>query len=278
MDQVDYNFLFRWFVGLAMDEPVWNHAVFRKNRERPLNEENAETFFQRVLALAKAYLSDERFTVDGTSLEAWASHKSFRCKGGREGPSGEERERNFHGEKRTNETHPSTTDTDARLYKKSAGRGARLAYLGHALMENRQGFLVQTRPTLATGTAEREATLAMTKQIRWRKRVTLGGDKNDDTRDFVRNLRKVGVTAHVAQNEKRPGSSATDQRTTRHEGYAISQQKRKRVEQSFGWMKIIGMLKKVKLRGQEKVSWMFTFVGAAYNLDRLGRLEAQALP
>ena len=276
MEQLDYNLLFRWFVGLAMDEPVWNHAVFSHNRERLLNEEIAEAFFQRVLGLAKPYLSDEHFTVDGTLLEAWASHKSFRRKDGGAGTSGGTRDVDFHSEKRTNATHQSTTDPDARLYKKSKGAEARLAYLGHAVMENRHGFLVQTQVTLATGTAEREAALGMMKKVHGKKRATLGGDKNYDTQDFVRQLRKIGVTPHVAQNQKRPGGSAIDERTTRHEGYAISQQKRKRIEQGFGWMKIIGMLKKVKLRGLEKVSWLLTFVGAAYNLYRLGRLEAEA--
>jgi transposase len=275
MEQLDYNLLFRWFVGLAMDEPVWNHAVFSKNRERLLNEEIAEAFFQRVLKRAQPYLSDEHFSVDGTLVEAWASHKSFRPKDGGAAPGGGNREVDFHGEKRSNETHASTTDPDARLYKKSTGSEARLGYLGHAVIENRHGFLVQTRLTLATGTAERDAALVMTKQIRGNKRVTLGGDKGFDTRDFVRQLRKIGVTPHVSQNTERPGGSAIDERTTRHAGYALSQQKRKRIEQSFGWMKIIGMLKKVKLRGLEKVSWLFTFVGAAYNLYRLGRLETQ---
>jgi transposase len=277
MEQLDYNLLFRWFVGLAMDEAVWNHAVFSKNRERLLNEEIAEAFFQRVLGLAQPYLSDEHFTVDGTLLEAWASQKSFRRQDGDDAPNQGNRELDFHGEKRSNQTHRSTTDPDARLYKKSAGSEAKLAYLGHAVMENRHGFLVKTRLTLATGTAERDAALAMTKQIRRKKRRTLGGDKGFDTRDFVRQLRRIGVTPHVAQNTERPGGSAIDQRTTRHAGYTISQQKRKRIEQSFGWMKIIGMLKKVKLRGLEKVSWLFTFVGAAYNLYRLGRLAPQVL-
>jgi len=274
MEQLDYNLLFRWFVGLAMDEAVWNHAVFSKNRERLLNEEMATVFFQPVLAMANPYLSDEHFTVDGTLLEAWASHKSFRRKDGNDRPSGGDREADFHGEKRSNETHRFTTDPDARLYKKSKGVEARLCYLGHAVMENRHGFLVKTRLTLATGTAERDAALAMAKRIVRKKRVTLGGDRGFDTRDWVRQLRKIGVTPHVAQNTARPGGSAVDQRTTRHAGYAISQQKRKRIEQSFGWMKIIGMLKKVKLRGLEKVGWLFTFVGAAYNLYRLGRLRS----
>jgi transposase len=274
MEQLDYNLLFRWFVGLGMDEPVWNHAVFSKNRERLLNEEIAEVFFQRVLKLAQPYLSDEHFTVDGTLLEAWASQKSFRRKDEGAGPSAGNRERDFHGQKRTNATHQSTTDPDARLYKKSVGSEARLAYLGHVLMENRYGLLVKTCVTQATGTAEREAALRMIRPRAGAQRLTLGGDKNFDTRELVRKLRQVGVTPHVAQNLARPGGSAIDERTTRHPGYAISQRKRKRIEQSFGWMKIIGMLKKVKLRGREKVSWLFTFVGAAYNLYRLGRLEA----
>jgi transposase len=278
MEQLDYNLLFRWFVGLGMDEPVWNHAVFSKNRERLLNEEIAEVFFQRVLAQAQPYLSDEHFTVDGTLLEAWASHKSFRRKDGGDAPGGGSRDVDFHGEKRTNETHQSTTDPDARLYKKSTGSEASLAYLGHALMENRHGLLVKTRVTQATGTAEREAALQMVRKNAGPRRLTVGGDKNFDTRDFVRKLRKINVTPHVAQNEKRRGGSAIDERTTRHEGYAVSQRKRKRIEQSFGWMKIIGMLKKVKLRGLEKVRWLFTFVGAAYNLYRIGRLQAQATP
>ncbi len=276
MEQLDYNLLFRWFVGMEMDEGVWNHAVFSKNRERLLNEEIAELFFERVLGLAKPYLSDEHFTVDGTLIEAWASHKSFRPKDQGPGPSDGNREEDFHGEKRSNRTHQSTTDPEARLYKKSAGSEAKLAYLGHALMENRHGLLVRVRLTEATGTAEREAALGMVKKIGRRKRVTLGGDKGYDTHDLVRGLRKLQVTPHVAQNNTNR-SSAIDGRTTRHAGYAISQQKRKRIEQSFGWMKIIGMLKKVKLRGREKVSWLFTFVGAAYNLYRLGRLEAEAV-
>lgn len=277
MEQLDYNLLFRWFVGLAMDEPVWNHAVFSHNRERLLNEEIAEVFFQRVLGWAQPYLSDEHFTVDGTLIEAWASHKSFRRKDGSgSGSSDGNRERDFHGEKRTNDTHQSTTDPDARLYKKSAGSEAKLAYLGHLLTENRHGLVVKTALTLATGTAERDAALRMIKTKAGTERITVGGDKNFDTRDFVEKLRKINVTPHVAQNTARRGGSAIDQRTTRHAGYTVSQRKRKRIEQSFGWMKIIGLLKKVKLRGREKVGWLFRFVGAAYNLYRLSRLPAGA--
>ena len=276
MEQLDYNLLFRWFVGMEMDEAVWNHAVFSKNRERLLNEELAEAFFQRVLKIARPYLSDEHFTVDGTLIEAWASHKSFRPKDEEPKPGDGSREVNFHGEARSNSTHPSTTDPEARLYKKSKGSEAKLSYLGHGLMENRNGLLVKTRVTLAEGTAERDAALAMAAKRAGIKRVTLAADKNYDTRDFVGALRRMKVTPHVAQNTTHR-SSAIDRRTTRHAGYAVSQQKRKRVEQSFAWMKIIGMLRKVKLRGREKVAWLFTFVGAAYNLVRLQRLQAQAV-
>jgi transposase len=275
MEQLDYNLLFRWFVGMEMDERVWDHAVFSKNRERRLNEEIAEAFFQRVLKMAPPYLSDEHFTVDGTRIEAWASPKSFRPKDEAPGTGGGNREVNFHGERRSNDTHPSTPDPEARLDKKSKGSEAKLSYLGHGLMENRNGLLVKTRVTLADGTAERHAALGMAKKMAGSKRLTLGGDKNYDTRDFVRELRRMNVTPHVAQNTTNR-SSAIDRRTTRHAGYAVSQQKRKRVEQSFGWMKMIGMLRKVKLRGREKVGWLFTFVGAAYNLIRLQRLQAQA--
>jgi len=275
MEQLNYNLLFRWFVGMGMDEVVWHHAVFSKNRERLLNEEVAEVFFQQVLERAKPYLSDEHFTVDGTMIEAWASHKSFRPKDGGEPPSENGREIDFHGEKRSNETHQSTTDPDARLYRKSKGSEAKMSYLGHALMENRHGLLVGTMVTLADGTAERDAAVLMASQISGVKQVTLGGDKNYDTQELVRDLREMKVTPHVAQNNTNR-RSAINGRTTQHPGYAISQKKRKRIEESFGWMKTIGMLKKVKLRGLEKVSWLFTFVAAVYNLYRLQRLEAQA--
>lgn len=275
VEQLQYNLLFRWFVGMDMDEGVWHHAVFSKNRERLLNEEVAEAFFQRVLKQAPLYLSDEHFTVDGTLLEAWASQKSFRRKDGQDGTGGGEREVDFHGEQRRNDTHESTTDPAARLYKKSKGSEAKLSYLGHALMENRNGLLVKTLVTEANGTAERDAALLMAEKIPGVKRVTLAGDKNYDTKDFVRELRGMNITPHVAQNDTNR-SSAIDERTTRHAGYEVSQRKRKRIEESFGWMKIIGMLNKVKLRGLEKVGWLFTFVGAAYNLYRLQRLKAEA--
>ena len=276
MEQLDYNLLFRWFVGMEMDERVWDHAVFSKNRERLLNEEIAAAFFQRVLKIAQPYLSDEHFTVDGALIEAWASHKSFRPKGEKPGGGEGNGEVNFHGERRSNATHQSTTDPAARLYKKSQGSEAKLCYLGHVLMENRHGLLVDTRLTEANGTAERDAALEMAKEWARSKRRTLGGDKNYDTHDLVRELRELHVTPHVAQNTTNR-SSAIDGRTTRHPGYAISQQKRKRVEQSFGWLKMIGLLRKVKLRGQEKIRWLFTFAGAAYNLLRLRRLQTAAV-
>ena len=275
MEQLDYNLLFRWFVGMEMDEEVWNHAVFSKNRERLLTEPIAQAFFQRVLRQARTYLSDEHFTVDGTLIEAWASQKSFRPKQEGEPPTSTPREADFHGQRRSNQTHQSTTDPEARLHKKSKGSEARLSYLGHVVMENRNGLLVRTMVTQANGTAERDAALRMSSKIPRTRRITLGGDKNYDTRDFVGALRQRKITPHVAQNTTYR-RSAIDERTTRHSGYAISQQKRKRVEQSFGWMKMIGLLKKVKLRGLRKVGWWFTFVGAAYNLVRLRRLRAEA--
>jgi transposase len=273
IEQLQYNLLFRWFVGMEMDETVWNHAVYSKNRERLLNEEIAESFFQRVLERAKPYMSDEHFTVDGTLIEAWASHKSFRPKDGTGKPPGAGGDVDFRGEKRKNETHESTTDRDARLFTKSRGSEAKLSYMGHVLMENRNGLLVQTFLTEATGRAERDAAMLMAEAIPTGKRVTLGGDKNYDTREFVRELRGMNITPHVAQNTTNR-RSAVDERTTRHTGYEVSQRKRKRVEQSFGWMKMIGMLKKVKLRGIDKVGWLFTFTGAAYNLCRLRNLMA----
>jgi transposase len=280
MEQLDYNLLFRWFVGMEMDERVWNHAVFSKNRDRLLNHEVAEAFFQRVLKQAQPFLSDEHFTVDGTLLEAWASQKSFRPKDEGEPPAGTPRQADFHGQRRTNETHQSTTDPEARLYRKSKGSEAKLSYLGHVLMENCNGLLVRTMVTQADGTAERDAALLMawktTAKMPPTRRITLAGDKNYDTQDCVETLRQMRITPHVAQNNANR-SSAIDERTTRHPGYAISQRKRKRVEQSFGWMKMIGLLRQVKLRGLQKVGWWFTLVGAAYNLIRLRRLRAEAV-
>ena len=274
IEQLEYNLLFRWFVGMEMDETVWNHAVYSKNRERLLNEEIAEGFFRKVLERAKPFMSDEHFTVDGTLIEAWASHKSFRRKDGQGKPPGAGGEVDFHGEKGNNKTHESTTDPDARLFRKSQGSEAKLSYLGHVLMENRNGLLVQTFLTEANGRAERDAAMLMAEAIPAGKRVTMGGDKNYDTQEFVGELRGMNITPHVAQNNTNR-RSAVDERTTRHAGYEVSQRKRKRVEQVFGWMKMVGMLRKVKLRGIDKVGWLFTFTGAAYNLCRLRNLMAR---
>jgi transposase len=274
MERLDHDLLFRWFVGLNMDDPVWDATVYSKNRERLLNSDVAQEFFQQVRAQAEQLdlLSDEHFTVDGTLIEAWASQKSFQPKTeGEPAAEGRNPEVNFRGEKRSNATHQSTTDPEARLYKKAKGHEAKLGYLGHVLMENRHGLVVDTRLTLATGTAEREAAVAMLGKRRRKYRVTLGGDKNYDTRDGVKQLRQQQVTPHVAQNNTNR-SSAVDGRTTRHAGYAVSQRKRKRVEEIFGWMKTIGLMRKVRHRGRELVEWMFTYTAAAYNLMRMGKL------
>ena len=274
IEPLQYNLLFRWFVGMEMDEAVWNHAVYSKNRERLLNEEIAASFFARVLERARPFMSDEHFTVDGTLLEAWASQKSFRPKDGTGKPAGPGGDVDFKGEKRKNETHQSTTDPDARLWTKSRGSEAKLSYMGHVMMENRNGLLVEAFLTESNGRAERDAALLMAEALPAGKRVTMGGDKAYDTREFVGELRGMNITPHVAQNTTNR-RSAIDERTTRHAGYEVSQRKRKRVEQSFGWMKTVGMLKKVKLRGIEKVGWLFTFTGAAYNLCRLRNLMAR---
>jgi len=276
MERLNYDLLFRWFVGLNMDDPVWDATVYSKNRERLLDGDVAREFFQQVLAQAKALnlLSDEHFTVDGTLIEAWASHKSFKPKAGGDGPplqGGNNPEVNFRGEQRRNDTHASTTDPEARLCKKTKGQEAKLGYLGHVLMENRNGLAVDTCLTLATGTAEREAALAMVEKRIGSPRITLGGDKNYDTHEFVKKLRAQGVTPHVAQNNRNRGS-ALDGRTTRHPGYAVSQRKRKRVEEIFGWMKTIGLMRKVRHRGRKLVAWMFSYTAAAYNLMRMTKL------
>ena len=275
IEQLDYNLLFRWFVGLGMDEAIWDHSTFSKNRDRLLAGDIATEFFDAVVAEARQHrlLSDEHFTVDGTLLEAWASHKSFRPKGtGASTPPDDPGNPtvNFRGEPRRNDTHQSTTDPDARLYKKGVGRPAQLAYLGHVLMENRSGLIVDTRVTPADGYGERDAALLMVEALPG-GRVTLGGDKGYDYPAFVAELRHMEVTPHVAQNTTNR-RSAIDQRTTRHPGYAVSQLKRKRVEEAFGWMKTIGLLRKLRHRGGPTVDWIFRFTAAAYNLIRIRNL------
>lgn len=274
MEQLEYNLLFRWFVGLSLDDRVWDVTVFTKNRERLLRGDIAEAFFARVLALAETdrLLSDEHFSVDGTLIQAWAGQKSFQRKGSMPPPPDDPGNPtvDFHGEKRTNATHASITDSDALLYKKATGHEAKLSYLGHVLIENRHGLVVNTRLTRATGRAEWEAAWAMAKEIPGRRRATVAGDRGYDERNFVECLRTLNVTPHVAQKQR----TALDARTTRHAGYAISQRCRKRVEEVFGWLKTVGLLRQTRHRGRDRVGWMFTFAAAVYNLVRMRTLRA----
>jgi transposase len=280
MEQLSYNLLFRWFVGFNMDEEVWVPTVCSKNRDRLLLGDVAEAFFDEVLAEAKELdlLSAEHFTVDGTLIEAWAGLKSFQRKDGTgAGPSDTDRGNptvNFHGETRRNDTHVSTTEGEARLARKGDGKESKLCYGGHVLMENRNGLVVNTRVTLATGTSEREASLEMVEEIPGDGRVTLGADKGYDTRDHVAQLRERNVTPHVAQKKH----SAIDRRTTRHAGYKVSQQKRKRVEEIFGWLKTVGMLRKTRHKGVRRVGWVFAFAASAYNLVRMRKLAPVLSP
>lgn len=274
MEQLDYNLLFRWFVGLGMDDAIWSPTTFSKNRDRLLDGDIAAAFFEAVVIHADSarLLSDEHFTVDGTVLEAWASHKSFQR---RDTPPPDDPGNagvNFRGERRTNATHQSTTDPDARLYKKGVGRPAQLAYGGHVLMENRSGLIVAARVTPADGFGERDAALLMAERLPG-GRVTLGMDKGYDASAFIAELRRMGITPHVAQNATNR-RSAIDRRTTRHVGYGLSQRRRKLVEQAFGWIKTVGGLQKLRHRGGPRVAWVFTFTAAAYNIVRLRRLLA----
>jgi transposase len=278
MEQLDYNLLFRWFVGLEMDDPIWDATVFTKNRERLLAGDIARAFFDRVVAQARdrGLLSDEHFTVDGTLVEAWASLKSFKRKDAPAAPLDDPGNPtvNFHGERRRNATHASTTDPDARLARKGDTREAKLAYTGHVLMENRNGLAVGGCVIRAAGYAERAAALELIGAREGGRRATLGADKGYDTRDFIAAVRLLGITPHVAQNTAHR-RSAIDARTTRHPGYAISQQRRKRVEEIFGWLKTVGLMRKTRHRGTRRVDWMFTFALAAYNLVRIRNLTEQ---
>jgi transposase len=281
MEEIDYSMLFRWFVGMNLDEPVWDVTVFTKNRNRLLEGDVAREFLSEVVSQAreKNLTSDEHFTVDGTLIEAWASLKSFQRKDEKKGPPDDPGNPtvNFHGEKRSNQTHASTTDADALLARKGSGKEAKLSYNGNLLTENRHGLIVDTEVLQANGTAERDAALLMLEQIPGIHRVTLGADKGYDTKDFVAECRHLQVTPHVAQNTARNGGSAIDERTTRHSGYAVSQTKRKCIEESFGWLKTIALMGKVRHRGMEKVGWLFTFAAAAYNLVRMRKLLASAV-
>jgi transposase len=278
MEEIDYSVLFRWFVGMNLDEPVWDVTVFTKNRDRLLDGDVAREFLIEVVNQARdqGLTSDEHFTVDGTLIEAWASLKSFHRKGETNPPPEDPGNPtvDFHGETRSNDTHESTTDPDALLARKGNGKEAKLSYNGNLLIENRNGLIVTTEVFQANGTAERDAALVMLEQIPSAHRVTVGADKAYDTNGFVAECRNMKVTPHVAQNTKRSGGSAIDHRTTRHDGYAISQRKRKRIEESFGWLKTIALLRKVRHRGIFKVGWVFTFAAAAYNLVRMRNLLA----
>ena len=282
MEEMDYNLLFRWFVGLNADDPVWDATVFTKNRDRLLQADVAKEFLAEVVAQAgaKGLTSDEHFTVDGTLLEAWASQKSYQAREGKQPPPPDDPGNptvNFRGERRSNQTHASKTDPQAQMARKGEGKESKLSYSGNLLVENRNGLIVNAEVFLANGTAERDAALVMLEQIPGTKLVTVGGDKGFDTRDFVAECRHLGVTPHVAQNLKRNGGSAIDGRTTRHHGYRVSQKRRKRIEECFGWLKTIALLRKLRHRGVCKVDWIFAFACAAYNLVRMRNLCAPVL-
>jgi transposase len=282
MEQLNYNLSFRWFVGLSADDPVWDATVFCKNRDRLLDGDIAAKFFASVLNLpqVRKLLSSEHFSVDGTLIEAWASMKSFVPKDGskppwgkgRRGDGGRNAERNFHGEKRKNDTHSSTTDPDARLFRKGAGKEAKLCHMGHLMTENRNGLIIDARLTEANGTAERATALDMIEDNA-RPGSTVGGDKNYDTADFVAGCRERGCTPHISQNDTNR-RSAIDARTTRHHGYRISTIKRKRIEEPFGWMKTVGGLRKTRHCGRNLVQWFFVLTAAAYNLIRIPKILA----
>jgi transposase len=278
MERLEFDLLFRWFVGIGVDDTAWDHSTFSKNRERLLEGDIAAKLLSTALSQprVKRLLSTDHFSVDGTLIEAWASMKSFRPKDGSGEPptagGGRNREADFHGQKRSNETHASTTDPEARLYRKGPGKEAKLCFMGHALMENRNGLVVEACLTEANGHAERIAALHMIEPRADRPRpITLGADKAYDAEDFVNELRSMNATPHVAQNVN-GRSSAIDGRTTRHAGYAVSQRIRKRIEEAFGWIKTIAGQERTKLRGRERVGWAFTFAAAAYNLARLPKL------
>ena len=281
MEQLDYNLLFRWFVGLSMDDSVWDHSTFSKNRDRFLETNLAESFFKLILAQADEanLLSEDHFSVDGTLIEAWASMKSVRPKDQSQDDPPNGRGRNqavdFRGQKRKNETHGSSTDPEAKMFRKGTGKEAKLCYMGHALIENRHGLVVDSRLTQATGKAEREAATDMICDLKGQHRITLAADKGYDTREFIQDLRDLETTPHVAQNNTNR-RSAIDGRTTRHEGYKISQRFRKRIEEVFGWVKTVGNQRKVKHRGIRKVGWNFTLALSAYNLVRMKNILAQA--
>jgi transposase len=281
MEEIDYSVLFRWFVGLNLDEPVWDATTFTKNRDRLLDGAVAKEFLAQVVELARirGWVSEEHFSVDGTLLEAWASLKSFQPKDDKQNTPPDDKGNptvDFHGEKRSNETHESKTDADAKLARKGPGKEAKLSYSGNLLIENRHGLIVNEELLEANGRAERDAALVMLEQIPGTHPATVGGDKGFDTAEFVAECRHMNVIPHVAQNTARRGGSAIDGRTTRHGTYQVSQRKRKRIEECFGWLKDIAGMRKLKHRGLLKAGWQFTFATAAYNLVRMQNLNKLA--
>jgi transposase len=279
MEQLDYNLLFRWFVGLGVDDAVWHPTTFTQNRERLVGQDIARKFFDQVLSQAReaGLLSSEHFTVDGTFIEAWAGQKSFRRKDGSDDPPGPGRNAtaDFRGEKRSNETHASTTDPDARLRRKG-GEGAKLVHHGHVLSENRHGLVVAAEVSRAEGNAEPEAAVRLAARRGTTRDGTVGADKAYDQGYFVREMRRLRLTPHVAQDISGYRGSMVDGRTTRHRGYRISQRRRKRVEEFFGWMKTVGVLRKARHRGTRLVNWAFELAAAAYNLIRMRSLLSQS--
>lgn len=278
VEQINYNLLYRWFVGLTIDDTVWNHSTFSINRDRLLENDVITELFEEVICLARKrrLLSDEHFSVDGTLIQAWASHKSYRRKDDDSEPptgGGRNSEANFHGEKRSNATHESKTDGDARMAKKGPGKEAKLSYMGHTVMENRNGLIVKAAASHATGKAEREVAAELLAALPGTRKRTVGADKNYDTAGFVADCRAMNVTPHVARNEKRAGGSAIDGRTSRHAGYQISQRSRKRVEEPFGWGKSVGLIRQMKVRGLSKVNSIFMLTMIGWNLTRMRVLQ-----
>ena len=277
VEQVHYNLLYRWLIGLRIDDAVWDHSTFSANRDRPIENDVVCELFEEVVNLAREQnlLSEEHFSVDGTLIQAWASQKSYRPKSNDDDGNGvgRNREANFHGEKRSNKTHASSTDDEALLAKKGPGKEARLSYMGHTVMENRSGMIVQAEASQATGVAEREIAAKLLSQLPGKQHKTVGGDKNHDTKSFVTACREMKITPHVARNDKRPGGSAIDGRTSSTAGYQTSQKKRKRVEEPFGWGKTIGMIRQIKVRGLTNANGVFKLTMVGWNLVRMCNLR-----
>lgn len=278
VEQINYNLLYRWFVGLTIDDAVWNHSSFSTNRDRLLDNDVITELFEEVVNLARKQklLTDEHFSVDGTLIQAWASQKSYRRKDDDSGPptgGGRNSEANFHGEKRSNDTHESKTDGDARMAKKGPGKEAKLSYMGHTVMENRNGLIVKAAASQATGKAERDVAAGLLADLSGSKKRTVGADKNYDTAGFVEDCRAMNITPHVARNDNRPGGSAIDGRTSRHSSYQVSQRSRKRVEEPFGWGKTVGLIRQMKVRGLPKVNGVFMMTMIGWNLTRMRSLQ-----